>query len=111
LVAIPDRADAVEQDPPFGVGPRHGQQQDADAHVEAVEDQVAGDDHDEQEEPYVIQGHGSSPRSAARRLRVKTSRNVSGNEDIGTVSTSSSSSGPSWILRSSTNRKKTRQGL
>ena len=61
LVPVPDRADAVEEGSPLGVGPRQGQQQDADAHVEAVEDQVAGDDQDEQDEPDVIEGHGSSP--------------------------------------------------
>ena len=107
LVAIPDRADAVEERAPLHVGARQRQQQDPDAHVEAVEDQVAGDDHDEQEEPDVVEGHGSSPRSAARRLRLKTSRNVSGRLDTATVSTSSSSSGPSWILRFSRYRNRT----
>ena len=68
LVAVPDRADAVEEGPPLGVGPGQRQEQDADAHVEAVEDQVAGDDEDEQDEPDVVEAHGSSPRSAARRL-------------------------------------------
>ena len=83
LVAVPDRSDAVEERPSLDVGPCQWQEQDPDAHVEPVEDEIAGDDQDEQEEPDVVEGHGSSPRSAARRLRLKTSRNVSGRLDIG----------------------------
>ena len=48
LVAVPDRADAVEERPPLDVGAGQREEQDPDAHVEAVEDQVAGDDQDEQ---------------------------------------------------------------
>src|SRR5690348_15901327 len=107
LVAVPDRADAVEEGPPLVVGPGQGDQKDPDAHVEPIEDQVARDDEDEEEEPDVVEGHFDSPASAARGRRLKMSRNVSGSVPTATVSTSSSSSGPSWILRLRRYRKST----
>src|SRR4029079_16690202 len=112
LVAVPDRTDAVEEGTALDVRTGEWQQEDAGAHVEAVEDQVAGDDQDEQDEPDIVQCHGfSSPRSAARFRRLKTSRNVSGRRPTETVSTASSSSGPSWILRFNRYRNSTNSRL
>ena len=69
LVAVPDRADGVEHDPAalLGVGgllaghslcAAEDGQQDADAEVEALEDEVAGPEDAEDDEPEGCQIHG-----------------------------------------------------
>src|SRR4029078_11967004 len=108
LVAVPDRPDAVEEPAPLLVraGKRHVE--DADAHVEAIEDEVTGDDQDEQDVPDIGQAHDASSLTSARSRRRKISRNVSGRLDTSTVSTSSSGSGPTWILAVVGKKKRTK---
>ncbi len=77
LVAVPDRADGVDQDAALGRRGRQHRQQHADAEVEALEEEVAGPEHGDEEEPDGGQFHGeflllvrsrvSRRRRAARR--------------------------------------------
>jgi hypothetical protein len=58
LVAVPDRADGVDQDAPFPVVAAEDGQQHADAEVEAFEDEVAGEEHGDEQKPDGGEVHG-----------------------------------------------------
>ena len=64
LVAVPDGADRVDHDPAVGVvAAAEERQQDADAEVEALEDEVARPQHGDGDEPQIRQVHVEPPRS------------------------------------------------
>ena len=58
LVAVPDRPDRAECDTAVGLVARDQRQQHADAEVEALQDEVAGPQHGDEQEPDVGECHG-----------------------------------------------------
>ena len=58
LVAVPDRADGVDRDAAVVLGAPDQRQQHADAEVEALEDEVAGPQDRDEQEPDVGECHG-----------------------------------------------------
>ncbi len=78
LVAVPDRADRVDDPAALRVRAAEGQQ-DADAVVEALEDEEAGEEDADQDEPERVEIHGEPPptRARARRRRGRRPRGPS----------------------------------
>ena len=82
LVAVPDRADGVDRDPAVVLGASDHGQQHADAEVEAFEDEVAGPEDGDEQEPDVGEFHGRLPSvrdgHGPRRLAVDHGRQRGG---------------------------------
>ena len=77
LVPVPDGPDRLEHRPALGFVPGDERQQHADAEVEALEEEVAAPEDDDQDEPedleihqYVTAGSGSSSRGGGRSGRA-----------------------------------------
>src|SRR6185295_5614737 len=51
LVAVPDRADGVDEQPALAIVPAEHRQQDADAEIEALEQEIAGPEQRDEREP------------------------------------------------------------
>ena len=66
LVAVPHRADAVQRDAPLIVVLGQERMQDPHAQIEAIHDQIAGDDDDKQHVPDDIEPHHVTSCTSAR---------------------------------------------
>ena len=62
LVAVPERPDRVDGDPPLGVGLADEHVQGADAEVEPLEHEEAGPEDGDDDEPDDLQSHDRPPQ-------------------------------------------------